>query len=465
MAEGPPARRLMVRENMRFLRRMIVPAPGRLRQWIEWNLVAHLTTAGLVFALIAGVITYTVRRGEIAEEVLFRASTNLELLTALARQVSQNEGIGLVEAAKSVLSNMKQSLFDDENGRFLAVRITDLGGKILLERSNVSSYDDIKATPLIESEQLPYKHEVFRYAIQTLGKSMFIVIEGPLLDQKGTYVATGRGLFVISDKKRLELGRQTLTGAALIAIIVLVTTAGLYPVIFILFHRLKRLTKKLLLSNLEMLQVIGSAVAKRDRDTDEHNYRVSLYSASIGRALGIPLSELRRLLKGAFLHDVGKIGIEDRILRKPGPLNPNERDRMRQHVSIGLDIIRRSQWLVDASDVVGGHHERFEGGGYPRGLVGAEIPLAARIFAVADVFDALCSERPYKKALPPDMALSIMREEVGHFDPAIFAVFEKIATAIHARYASCTNEELRVELAAILIRAFSEELSQLERKS
>jgi len=179
----------------------------------------------------------------------------------------------------------------------------------------------------------------------------------------------------------------------------------------------------LLLSNLASLKALGSAVAKRDSGTSAHNFRVTLMALRVGQAVGMDAATMRRLIKGALLHDIGKIAIPDAVLLKPGALDAEETEVMRTHVHHGLDIVHSSPWLAEAADVVGGHHERFDGGGYPAGRAGQNIPLAARVFAVADVFDALASERPYKEAMPVAEVIERIRAKSGtHFDPDIVEV-------------------------------------------
>jgi HD-GYP domain-containing protein (c-di-GMP phosphodiesterase class II) len=146
-----------------------------------------------------------------------------------------------------------------------------------------------------------------------------------------------------------------------------------------------------------MMEALGRAIAKRDSDTGAHNYRVAWIAARIAERLGLSGSAMQALIAGSFLHDVGKIGIPDAILLKPGRLDEQEMDTMRTHVAQGEEIVTGMGWLDGAQAVVAAHHEKWNGSGYPRGLAGEAIPLAARIFAVADVFDALCSKRPYKE--------------------------------------------------------------------
>ncbi len=168
---------------------------------------------------------------------------------------------------------------------------------------------------------------------------------------------------------------------------------------------------------------------------------------------------IRTLIKGAFLHDVGKIGITDNILLKPGRLTKDEFETMKHHVNYGIDIVERSAWLKDATDVVKYHHEQFTGGGYPYGYEGDSIPITARIFAIADVFDALTSERPYKSPIPFKKAMAIMKEYRGiHFDPTLFDTFSTIAKPLYEEVASCSDETLRKNLESITRQYFSQEM-------
>ncbi len=150
---------------------------------------------------------------------------------------------------------------------------------------------------------------------------------------------------------------------------------------------------------------------------------------------------------------MGKIGIRDSILLKPGRLDRTEFDEMKRHVNHGIDIVSRSSWLKDASSVVGSHHEKFEGNGYPDGLNGTDIPLLARIFAIADVFDALTSRRPYKDPLSYEETIDILIEGRGtHFDPDALDKFVKIAKPLYDVYGANDDERPRKELGDIVGR-------------
>jgi putative nucleotidyltransferase with HDIG domain len=175
------------------------------------------------------------------------------------------------------------------------------------------------------------------------------------------------------------------------------------------------------------LQTLGAAIDLRDHATEGHSQRVCRYSLEIARSLGCPPEELEALAKGAYLHDIGKLGIPDMILLKPGPLNPEEWKLMQQHVQIGFDLVKRIPFLADAAQIVHSHHERFDGGGYPRGLGGKQILLSARIFAVADSLDAITSDRPYRRGTSFESARETIRKCSGtQFDPRVVSAFLRI---------------------------------------
>jgi response regulator RpfG family c-di-GMP phosphodiesterase len=178
--------------------------------------------------------------------------------------------------------------------------------------------------------------------------------------------------------------------------------------------------------------------------------------------VGLPRSEIRTLIKGAFLHDVGKIGIRDKILLKPGKLDDAEFEIMKTHVGHGLEITERAGWLTDAAQVVGAHHEKFAGGGYPKGLLGDSTPVTARIFAIADVFDALASRRPYKEPMPFDETMEILEQGRGtHFDPMLLDAFKKIARELYDQYAGKEGDEPRRDLDAVTQKYFREDVAEL----
>jgi len=181
-------------------------------------------------------------------------------------------------------------------------------------------------------------------------------------------------------------------------------------------------------TRLQVIQRLGRAAEYKDNETGLHVLRMSHYAWRIALARGYSESAAEELLHAAPMHDIGKIGIPDEILLKPGRLNEQELAVMRRHPLIGAEIIGEtdSSLLDLARSVALYHHERWDGSGYPHGLAGEEIPQEARIVALADVFDALTSRRPYKEAWPVDDALALIRREAGsHFDPGLVSIFEQ----------------------------------------
>ena len=179
-------------------------------------------------------------------------------------------------------------------------------------------------------------------------------------------------------------------------------------------------------TRLQIVQRLGLAAEYKDNETGLHVIRMSHYSRVLALAAGFSEAQAEELLNAAPMHDVGKIGIPDAVLRKPGKLDGEEWEVMKQHAQIGADIIGEhpSGLLRMAREIALNHHEKWDGSGYPRGIGGAEIPVEARIIAIADVFDALTSERPYKKAWPVEEAVQLLREQSWrHFDPELVELF------------------------------------------
>lgn len=185
-------------------------------------------------------------------------------------------------------------------------------------------------------------------------------------------------------------------------------------------------TKQLNETRLQVVRRLGRAAEYRDNETGLHIVRMSKISRLLGEAMGMDDYQCDLLLNASPMHDIGKIGIPDQILLKPGKFEPEEWEIMKQHSQMGADILEgeESDLLTMARDIALTHHEKWDGTGYPNGLKGEDIPLVGRICAIADVFDALTSERPYKKAWSVEDALKLLTENKGsHFDPAVVDAF------------------------------------------
>jgi putative nucleotidyltransferase with HDIG domain len=181
-------------------------------------------------------------------------------------------------------------------------------------------------------------------------------------------------------------------------------------------------------SYVEAVGAVVTAADARDHETTGHSFRVAHYAIALARAMGLQGGELKAIEWGALLHDVGKMVVPDDILRKVGPLTEDEWHIMRQHPNWGYDMLSEVGFLQQpALDIVYSHHERWDGGGYPRGLAGEEIPIAARIFAVVDTYDAITSDRPYRRAHSHQAAMSELQRVVGQqLDPQVVTIFRQI---------------------------------------
>lgn len=288
-------------------------------------------------------------------------------------------------------------------------------------------------------------------------------VQLPLTDSQGEPVGFMRGAFRPTEAVLAPARRRAWRAAVAVVLLTTLIALALWPLLRQVVNRLGRLSGDLLESNLETLDALGRALAVRDGDTEEHSLRVTIVSVLLAEKVGLAHRDIQNLIKGATLHDVGKIGIRDEILHKPGRLSPEEYELMKSHVDHGVDIVSRSAWLAPAREVVHYHHERYGGGGYSQGLSGDSIPLIARIFTIADVFDALASPRPYKEALDVDGVVEVMRQGRGtQFDPVLLDAFLSIAREIYDSYYDLAASELEEVLDGLIDRYFSGGLDALQ---
>lgn len=353
------------------------------------------------------------------------------------------------------ISNLSQHLpaiqrsFTDS--RFAGIRLFDADHKLLWDawRPLHSTVSQAVNKPI---EDFPAIGNVRFDKIWADGK-VHVRVMMPLVSPKNVAIGYFEGIYV-ADIAVVSGYFQRLwevLGVAVIAVTMSIAT--LYPVIMVLNRRVIRVAQELLDSNTALLRSLGSAVSKKDADTDQHNYRVTLYAVRLAEAMGVTQLEMERLIVGAFLHDVGKIGVPDRILLKPSRLTEEEYTLMKSHVLIGADIIASAPWLAQARDIVLHHHERWDGSGYPNGLMGDSIPYLARLFAVVDVFDALTSKRPYKQPYPLQDALHFLQEGATRFfDAQIVTVFLPMAPALHHSFSTAPTETLKQILDEVVAR-------------
>lgn len=405
----------------RFIHRKILT-----RLFLGW-LFLSVAIGGTVLSLEINRIQHFVHELALRESMKFSGESahNLEQLDSTARQ-------HLMEMAKQLV-----------NQHFLVVELYDINKQLQLEV--VQSGQEIAEQRIDRYRHRFPQQSTFSREFHFMQGKLLVVILVPLKDSHDTLAGYFEGIYQV-DKETLDsIINDLLRTLLFVTLAITFTTLLMYPIILTLNRALIKLSGDLLKGNLELMNVLGCAIAERDSDTNTHNYRVTFYALRLGEAIGLSRESIHALIAGAFLHDVGKIGIRDPILLKPGKLTPDEFDVMKTHVSLGVDILNKSSWLSEARDVVEFHHEKYDGSGYLQGLKGEAIPLNARIFAIADVFDALTSKRPYKVPWATLDATALLKHDSGsHFDPKLVSVFAKIAPRLQLEISQMEEREIEL---------------------
>lgn len=350
------------------------------------------------------------------------------------------------------LEVLKQKAEDFLKSDFISVRVYDKTQSKILEvvkqgkdEAGLGIKPHVHSLPLGDS---PHYHTYW------VARRPFMQLLLPL-EEGGTLLGYFEAVHELDAETARNIEAGILRTLILVVVVILATSITLYPIIIFLNKGLVNLSTELLKSNLELMEVLGSAIAKRDSDTHLHNHRVTFYAIRLAEALGLARHDIQRLIAGAFLHDVGKIGISDAILRKPDPFTDEDLRVMRTHVAVGVDIISKVNWLQGARDVVEFHHERFDGSGYMKGLKGDAIPLNARLFAIVDVFDALTSRRAYKEAFSFDDAKVILRGPLGSlFDPDLLDAFDAIAPKLFSEIHNAEDAMVEATLRRLVNKYF-----------
>ena len=326
---------------------------------------------------------------------------------------------------------------DDKNNGSLKLEYTSVGGKLwaLAEKLTGLKGSDyrIALEKFPDSEVLVGQKRSFYSDANVESLARFLPnLPGKVLQQTLRYIGIHDATRVINAPLIAHdqlIGIMTLWGdelreSDLPAVSVLADEVAFAYENAQLLSDLKNSNEELAQSYDRTLEGWSRALDMRDEETEGHSQRVTEMTVKLSMALGHSGEEIEHIRRGALLHDIGKIGVPDSILLKPGPLNDEELEIMREHPTRSFRLLSPISYLGPALDIPYAHHERWDGSGYPRGLKGEEIPLAARIFAVVDVWDALLSDRPYRKAWPEQKVREHLQNEIGkHFDPDIVKVF------------------------------------------
>jgi HD-GYP domain-containing protein (c-di-GMP phosphodiesterase class II) len=382
----------------------------------------RIAAVTLLMAACASPLAWFVSRENAEQEVVAFAQEESRRVIAVQGSLQLNGPEALVQAEKAA-QLLTGGLFEiaeiyDAQGHKLAESVTKEGE--VLEKQLPGHGVPKYAKPFYENLTLPDGQWALRVFVP-----LRVTATGPT---HGYF----EGVRIIPEWQNQQISSDAFIVSLMVCLASLICGAVIYPVVVHLVKENEHKAQQVLESHIAMMEALGRAIAKRDSDTGAHNYRVAWLAARTAEALKLEGSAMQSLIAGSFLHDAGKIGIPDAILLKPGRLDDAEMTIMRTHVALGEDIVSGAGWLDGAREVVGGHHEKWDGSGYPRGLSGEGIPLSARIFAVADVFDALSSRRPYKGPMPFEQVMGILQEGRGsHFDPTVLDRFTDMAPALH----------------------------------
>jgi HD-GYP domain-containing protein (c-di-GMP phosphodiesterase class II) len=435
-----------------------------LERFVHRTLLLRLAAAALAMAAVTSLAVVLLERDRVSGQAVAYALDSARIFHARYGGLYADPARVDAAALREAFLDFRRNATRSSLGEFASFRLWRADGTLLAELF-MEEYELASAVRAeVARESAPPAAAAGRADSRTVrvGGRPHLRITFPVEDPSGRTIGVADGLFAFSPGTIRAFRRDGVRAGLWIAVTVMLTAAILYPVLLHLARRIVRFSVRLLEANLDTLETLGNAIAQRDSDTNAHNYRVTILSARIGEELGLPAADMRTLIKGAFLHDVGKIGIPDRILLKPGRLDDEEFEQMKTHVEHGRAILGRSSWLQDALNVVLFHHETVAGKGYPRGVSGEEIPVTARIFAIADVFDALTSKRPYKNPFSFDQAMKILEEGRGtHFDPKVLDVFSRIARPLYERFEG-KDAVPREELAGIMRTWFRDEMESLE---
>jgi len=386
---------------------------------IHRKFVFRICSMGFIIAIVVGIGVWQTGKNKIGQDILWSAEVGFKHLNNRIMTLLNNPDDLNPKLIQQQIVTAMSDRRSNQLGRFVSVGIYNLKGDLVtMALDNTYEYIEVVEGKTGRLNKDIENYGAIEFSMIKIEGIPHMQIISPLKNDLNDLSAYGETFFAVAPETMEKTRAKAIRLAGASILIVLLTTGLLYPVVVTLLNRVSSLSARLFEANLEMLNVLGSAVAKRDSDTDSHNYRVTIISVKLAEALGLPKQKIQRLIKGAFLHDVGKIGIEDDILHKPGRLSEDEFAQMKNHVPYGVDIVTRAEWIKEAADIVEYHHEKYDGSGYGNGLKGDQIPDITRIFSIADVFDALTSRRPYKEAFSFKKTMEIIRSGKGnHFDP------------------------------------------------
>lgn len=435
-----------------------------LKSSIRRILFRRLGVTVLGVSLLFAVLSFYHSNSMVKDAVIQTSRIRINVMRGRFHELMKTPGMDMSSALHDAVHYPPHESMQIQEGEFIYAQLhsANRASRGDYQKGSHAALDKVKSYLLRAPATYPAYGQI-EYKPFTIDGQSYLDIHSRLTQGDGAEsVLYLRAIFALSKESASRMHKQALQ-LVLYGIAVIIGTALLiYPVIVHLINKLADFSTGLLTAQLETMEALGAAIAKRDSATDIHNYRVTIYAVAMGERLDMDEKQMQCLIKGAFLHDVGKIGIRDNILLNKERLDAHEFAIMKEHVRHGLDIIEQSSWLQDARDVVGSHHEQYDGSGYPAGLAGEEIPLSARIFAIVDVFDALTSRRPYKEPFSYPETMGIMEEErATHFDSALLDIFEEISQKLYDEYSGREDDGLKARLQIITDTYFHSGLSTI----
>jgi HD-GYP domain-containing protein (c-di-GMP phosphodiesterase class II) len=421
---------------------------GRLTMEIDLRarFMLRILMALIFLSLFWGVVIYFVQTRQIRNEVLFQGRK-------AAQELFEGQTFPFEKSNRAGFERLIAKINQYHYG-FVIVRLEayDVGKKPIFSYVNKQSADAARWRKKIPPDEL-FSGTKTGYLFHEFQDRIYLQIFATANDDN-----VPQGFFEVMvkvDEEWVKLMKaDRLVGLLIVIGTIMTLGVVLYPLLSASYRKLQQIGRKLLMSNLYTIVALGNAIEQRDNETELHNFRVTYYSLGIAEQLKLPLEIIRTILKGSLLHDVGKIGVPDNILLKPGNLSEAEFAVMHKHSESGMQIIKDIPFLEDARDIILYHHEKFDGSGYPYGLAGEQIPLVARIFSVADVFDALASERPYKPSFSYEASIEMMKSNAAQFDSQVLQSFLKISEQMYKEMQHMTVKHMEAQLKERALRYF-----------
>ncbi len=390
------------------------------------------------------------------QQHLFYTSLADKIKTTLEKKITKYQyNVNLIP--KKLIENDAQS-FIDQLG-FIRIEIYDAN------QSEVYYFDSTNIKDNKELQQI-YLHDAFAlHNFPTTNKMTynffeiepgykFLQVFYPIY-KSNELLGYIEGIYHVGSTLIEKFQRDVIAIITTVILTIFLFSLLIFPLIYFAYKKLNSHRLALLSSNITMINTLGNAIAQRDSDTGEHNYRVTLYAIKLAEKISLDQENIQKLIKGAFLHDIGKIGISDNILLKKDKLNQDEFNEMKKHVLLGVELVKECGWLKESTEVILYHHEKFDGSGYPYNVKGLNIPKVARIFSIVDVFDALTSKRPYKKAFSYEESINFIKNNrATHFDSDLVDIFIQISKELYNSTSLKSKEQLKKELDELIKKYF-----------